>query len=208
MKNCYLLFYNKVVCKTVMKVISITIILFMVATTARAAKDDLIYSEAMKYIKEGKSEIAISKFQHIIQFYPTSKYADEAQFRMAEVFFNNKVYVNAANEFYKHSKLFPNSRFRNETRMYLQRLQSMELVKEGDVLYKEKNWKEALSKYSKALELYPGMPLLSDRIGRCKETYANDFIDSGNTYYNRKNWKAALNQYSKALELYPAAPLS
>jgi len=129
----------------------------------------MLYRQAMSYLKNGLHEFALLKLQHIIEVYPDSKYADEARFKMGEIYFKQGVFWNAEEEFNKHAKLYPSSKFKNKRTDYLKELNGMNLADEGNDLYKDKKWVQALDAYMKALKLNPKLSSVKDKITECNE---------------------------------------
>lgn len=155
--------------KTRIKITSFIILLIVISSNALARDDVRLYREAMSFIDKGSYEFALLKLQHIMDIFPDSKYADEAQFLIGEIYYKQGVSWNAEKELNKHLKLFPRSKFSAKRNAYLDELRGKTMITEADLLCKDEKWNEALDLYLKALKLNPELKSLEDKINKCNE---------------------------------------
>ena len=78
-----------------------------VAKAAQALSEDEIYREAKQAFDQGNSDAARSKFQELIERYPKSERADNAQFWIGEIYYREKWYEKAILEYQKVIENYP-----------------------------------------------------------------------------------------------------
>ena len=74
-----------------------------------ATDEQQIYKEAIGQYTKGKFEQALRSFQDLLDQYPGSRMADDAQFMIGESFYGMKEYVDAVSEYDKVIKGYPDS---------------------------------------------------------------------------------------------------
>ena len=183
------------------------IILLMISAVAEAGADATLYTEATHYLKQENNELAFMTFRQIVRDYPNSEYVDEAQFRIAEYYFNKKIHLDAEKEFNRHLNLYPKSRFKDKTKFYLQKLLIRKLIIEGDAFYKKQKWNKALNTYINVREFDPKNQLLNEKIDKCNQLLAKKLTDEGDVFYGAEKWTEALNLYAEAMKHDPESSL-
>ena len=78
-----------------------------VAKATQALSEDEIYREAKQAFDQGNSDAARSKFQELIERYPKSERADNAQFWIGEIYYREKWYEKAILEYQKVIENYP-----------------------------------------------------------------------------------------------------
>jgi len=103
--------------------ILLTIVLCPFRTWADQA--DLLYKEGLRLEEKGQRDFAVFKYFAITRNYPNSKWADEALFKIAVFYYENKDYFNAKESFEKLIKQYPQSGFAAESKQYLGNIAGM-----------------------------------------------------------------------------------
>ncbi|MFC1599352.1 outer membrane protein assembly factor BamD, partial [Candidatus Omnitrophota bacterium] len=153
--------------KRIIKIIFFLAILTIAADVLAAAEDRNEFNAAVGYLKKGMQEFALCKFQHIIEIFPSSKYADEAQFMVGEIYYKQGAFWNAEKELAKHARLYPKSKFKKKTAGYLDKLAGKNLVSEAKGYYDNEEWDKALDAYAQAMKLNPELSSVEEKIQRC-----------------------------------------
>ena len=78
-----------------------------VPKAAQSLSEDEIYREAKQAFDQGNSDAARSKFQELIERYPKSERADNAQFWIGEIYYREKWYEKAILEYQKVIENYP-----------------------------------------------------------------------------------------------------
>jgi len=77
------------------------------------------YDKAIQYIKKAKYDFALIEFRSIIRDFPESRYARTSLFGVAEYFYSQKAYQEAAKNFRAYLKHYPKSDGAIFARVYL-----------------------------------------------------------------------------------------
>lgn len=80
----------------------------------------VLYKEGLELEKNGKKDFAVFKYFTITRNYPNSRWADEALFKIAEFYYENKDYFNARETFEKFIGQYPKSPLAKEAKAYLE----------------------------------------------------------------------------------------
>jgi outer membrane protein assembly factor BamD len=180
--------------------------LFTACTTSQVNEGDpaTLFKEAEEDIDSSHYQIAIDKLRYIKNKFPYSKYATDAQLRIADVYFLQDSFAEAAVTYEAFRELHP----KHEKTAYA-------MFRAGKAYYKDlpgtvardlTTAKKALDAYNDFLRRYPTTgeaneartdvveirKLLAD-----KELYVADF------YFKRDFYDSAKPRYKKIIELYP-----
>jgi outer membrane protein assembly factor BamD (BamD/ComL family) len=111
------------------------------------------FEAAKEKFDSGQREFALMEFRNLVNFHPGSVYADEAQFRIAEYYYQRNARFDAEKELKKHLQMFPQSKFRKQVQSYLNGFQVENLLKTADGYYEQGNWMQAIPVYEQVLTL-------------------------------------------------------
>ncbi len=103
------------------------------------------YDAALEVLKEGRYSEAASKFEAFLKQYPSSSYADNAQYWLGEVFYVTREFQRALSEFDKVLKDYPNSSKVPDARLKI-----------GYIRYELKDWAGARDMLSRVVQGHPG----------------------------------------------------
>ncbi|MBU4376985.1 MAG: tetratricopeptide repeat protein [Candidatus Omnitrophica bacterium] len=87
-----------------------------------ADQADILYKEGLDLEKGGKRDFAVFRFFTITRNYPNSRWADEALFKIAEFYYENKDYFNARETFEKFIDQYPRSPLAEKAKAYLEEI--------------------------------------------------------------------------------------
>lgn len=102
------------------------------------------YSKAFSLLKEGQYEQSIKAFEAFKASYPNSKYADNAQYWLAEANYVSRDYKRALSEFQQLIAQYPESSKNSGARLKI-----------GYVYFELKNWSAAREALQQVITLYP-----------------------------------------------------
>ncbi len=117
------------------------------ATPATAAVDkdgQQAYSKAFALLKEGRYQQSIKAFEAFKVSYPNSKYADNAQYWLAEAYYVSREYKKALTAFQQLIAQYPESSKNSGARLKI-----------GYVYFELKNWSAARDALQQVITLYP-----------------------------------------------------
>jgi outer membrane protein assembly factor BamD len=179
---------------------------FFGCSTASVDENDpqALYQEAEEDIKNDHYQIAIDKLRSIKNKFPYSKYAIDAQLRIADIFFMQESFGDAAASYEAFRDLHP----RHEKVGYAMfRIgKSHFLDSPSNVARDLTSAQKALDAYRDYLKRFPSAPESEEankdinevrRLLAEKELYIADF------YYKRDFYDSAKPRYKKVIDLYP-----
>ena len=102
------------------------------------------YSKAFSLLKEGQYEQSIKAFEAFKASYPSSKYADNAQYWLGEANYVSRDYKRALTEFQQLIAQYPDSSKNSGARLKI-----------GYVYFELKNWSAAREALQQVITLYP-----------------------------------------------------
>ncbi len=114
------------------------------ATTAVDKDGKLAYSAAFSLLKEGRYQQSIAAFESFKVSYPDSKYADNAQYWLAEAYYVSREYKKALIAFQQLIALYPESSKISGSRLKI-----------GYVYFELKNWSAARDALQQVITLHP-----------------------------------------------------
>jgi len=129
---------------------------------------------------------AITTFQQLINDYPDSEYADEAQYYIAWSYYNLASYEEAIIEFEKIEGNYPNSEFIDDAKYYIAYCNEKKLG----------YYVKALLQYYNFLDSFPDSEFADDAQ-----------LGIGDCCYAMKQYSSAIEGYQKVLDNYPQSPL-
>ena len=118
------------------------------------------YDRALEQLKEGRYTEASSAFKTFLQKYPTSSYADNAQYWLGDVYYVTREFQPALSEFSKVIDSYPDSTKIADARLKI-----------GYIQYELKDWSKARQMLTQVVETYPGTTtarLAQERLDRMK----------------------------------------
>ena len=174
---------------------------------AWADQADILYKEGLVLEKEGKGDFAVFKYFSITRNYSNSRWADEALFKIAVFYYENKDYFNARENFEALINKYPQSALTKESKTYLEKIAagSRKSDIESSIRYilsnienfkSEEKWDDMLSECDK---LAAFEPLPDEYNARLIEYYKT----CGNAYLKNDALGKAKVVYEKLIKLTP-----
>ena len=144
--------------------------------------DKYLFDGGIIYYNSGNYETAILTFQQLINDYPDSSYADDAQYYIAYI--NEKkfgYYSKALLEYYELLISYPDSIWADDAQLGM-----------GNCYYANGEYSNAIVEYQKVIDEYPDSPF---------HAFAQYYI--GHSYRNSYDFMQAVTEYNKVIENYP-----
>ncbi len=147
---------------------------------------------------------AEDQFTYIIFNFPGSRYASDAQYYLAETYFESKDYLQAQDEFDFYLKSFPNGRFQEEATYKLAVSYLRSAPSHARDQARTLAAQETINQF---LQEYPESPLRPNAeklLGDIAERLALREFDAARIYYTSGEYKSALVYYDYVNQTYPA----
>jgi outer membrane protein assembly factor BamD len=164
------------------------------------------FTLGMKYFNKEDYLEAIEEFKVVALQFQTTKYADAAQFYLAECRFRREEYVLAAFEYDVLLRTMPSSSYASRAR-FQRATCFFDLSPKSylDQIYTRK----AIDEYQAFLEYFPTdslVPVAEERISELNTKLAKKVYENGLTYMYMEYYKAATFYFDLVLEKYHDTP--
>jgi outer membrane protein assembly factor BamD len=165
---------------------------------------EAIYNDAEAEIKGDRYQVAIEKLRMLKSKFPYSRFAAEAQLRVADVYFKQELFQEAALAYEAFRDLHP----KHEKAPYaLFRVgESYQSDMPGNVARDLSSGKKAMEAYEDFIKQYPNderTPQAKESLGVCRSIMARKELLVGNFYYSKDQYDSAKGRYEKILKVYP-----
>lgn len=205
---CCSLQEGRVMLKNVLSfsLIALTLVIQSGCSTTSVSETDpsVLFQDAEEDIQSDHYQIAIEKLRTVKNKYPYSKYAIDAQLRIADVYFIQELYADAAAAYEAFRDLHP----KHEKAAYATYRVGKSYLNEApsNIARDLTPIQRALDAYADFLRRFPNAPEAAEakndieygrRLLAEKELYVADF------YYKRDFYDSAKPRYKKIIELYP-----
>lgn len=163
-----------------------------------------LYKDAEDDIQSDHFQIALEKLRTVKNKFPYSKYAVDAQLRIADVYFMQEAYAEAAASYEAFRDLHP----KHEKTAYA-------MFRIGKSYYNDipstvardmAPAQKALDAYGDFLRRFPNDPQAAEAqkdIAEIRKLLAEKELYIGNFYYKRDFYDSAKHRFEKIIELYP-----
>ena len=159
--------------------------------------------EGMEYRERGHYEAATEAFQKIKDRYPYSKFAVDAELKMADALFERLLYDEAFDAYSEFERLHP----KNPNIPYIIYQKGMCHFKQVSTVDRDQSHtlqaKEELERLVKKFPNSEYTNRAARKIRKCYMNLAEHELYVGHFYYKMNNYRAAMGRYRHVLERYP-----
>lgn len=163
-----------------------------------------LYETANQELSNDRYALAIDKLRLIKNKFPYSRFAKDAQLKLADVYFMQESYVEAALAYESFKDLYPKHE-RVSYAMYRVGLSYYNDI--PDVLARDMvSGQKAIDAFVEFLRKFPEAPEAEDaryRLSDTRRALANKELYIGNFYYKRDHFESAKQRFDKILAIYP-----
>jgi outer membrane protein assembly factor BamD len=166
-----------------------------------------LYKEAEEEVETDHYQLALDKFRAVKNKFPYSQWAVSAQIRIADVYYLQESFGEAALAYEAFKDLHP----KHEKVAYamFRLAKSHEGDMPGNVARDLTPGYRALDAYNDFLRRFPNAPEAKEgreAVTRIRSSLAAKELYIGNFYYGQSEYDSARGRYKKLLELYPDSP--
>ena len=176
------------------------------ATTKLNGPPDVMFKEGEKSFQKGNYEDAIAQWKKVKESYESPELSARAEINIADAYFLNKDYIEAAAAYEDFRKLHP----KHERAGYA-------LYRQGVSHYNQVNGidtdqtpvKNALVTFQSYLTLYPGgehTAEVTEKIRDCRDKQLQYEIYVGRFYLKNEKYPAAIGRFETALKAFSDLP--
>lgn len=163
-----------------------------------------LYEKANKSLTKGYHDDAINDFEKLRNTYPFSKYAVEAELKIADAMFKKKQYADAADNYRTFAKLHPKHEQVDYATFHIGLSLFLEAPKAVD--RDQASTEKALEELRTFVTLFPESKYADDaskRIGEGRDRLAEKELYVGRYYVTHGEYKASLGRLRTVLSRYP-----
>ena len=147
----------------------------------RAVDDKYLFDGGILYYDSGEYTDALTTFQQLVNDFPDSQYADDAQYYIGFINEKNKDYIQAFLEYQELINNYPDSPYIDDAQLGI-----------GNCYYGTYDYSHAIEAYQKVIDDYPESSLL-----------ALAQYSIAQSYRKLANYKQAILEFNKVIESYP-----
>ncbi len=156
--------------------------------------------------KEYKS--AIENYQEVIDKFPFSPYAEDAEMKIGLAYYQQKDYAEAIGALDDFQRMHPTSKNLELVTYYIGLSYYDQIGREDQDQGKTV---AALKRFQELEQRFPEgdfAELAHDKVLVCREMLARNQMIVGNYYYKRANFRAAESRFAELLQKYPETPVA
>jgi outer membrane protein assembly factor BamD len=166
------------------------------------------YQQAQVDFAQKEFNAAIENYQDLIDYYPFSPYAEDAEMKIGMAYYEMKDYAEAVAALDDFQRMHPTSKNLELVSYYIAMSYYDQIGREDQ---DQSKTKDAL-KYFQVLEArFPEgsfAELSRERATVCRDVLARHEMIIGSFYYQRANFKAAESRMAELMEKYPETPIA
>lgn len=166
------------------------------------------YAQGESMFASGNYNEAIQNYQRLIDQYPFSPHAEDAELKIALSYYRMKEYAEAINSLNDFQRMHPTNKS-VALAAYYSGAAYFDQIHRAD--QDQSNTEAALAQFEVVERRFPESPFASlahDRIEICREMLARNQLFVSNYYYKRANFRAAESRLAELMQKYPDTPVA
>jgi outer membrane protein assembly factor BamD len=166
------------------------------------------YVQATKEYNSHYYQPAIADYQKLIDEYPFSPYAEEAELNIGLAYYKQHDYAEAVGALTDFQRMHPTSKHLDVASYYLAMAHYVQM---GRPDQDQTHTELALKQFQSIEQRFPESDfgaLAHEQIEICREMLARHEYLIGDFYYNRANYKASESRMAELMALYPDTPVA
>jgi outer membrane protein assembly factor BamD len=163
---------------------------------------DLLYKEGEQYFRDGKYEDAIAQWKKVKETYQSPELSTKAELGIADAYFLNKDYIEAAAGYEDFRKLHPKHP-QTDFALYRQGLSYFNQIHSIDT--DQTPVKNAVTTFDSYLKLYPTGAQLAEvqqKHRECRDKQIQYELYVGRFYLKTDAYKAAIARFEESLKMF------
>jgi outer membrane protein assembly factor BamD len=176
--------------------------------TRKQPNGENYYVQATQEYSQHYYQPAIDDYQKLIDEYPFSPYAEEAELNIGMSYYKMHNYAEAVGSFNDFLRMHPTSKRLDVASYYLAMAHYDQM---GRPDQDQTHTELALQQFESIQRRFPESDfaqLASDQVAICREMLARHEYLIGDFYYKRANYKAAESRMAELMALYPETPIA
>jgi outer membrane protein assembly factor BamD len=166
------------------------------------------YAQAQLDFATKEYKAAIENYQEVIDKFPFSPYAEDAEMKIGLAYYQQKDYAEAIGALDDFERMHPTSKNLELVSYYIGLSYYDQIGREDQDQGKTV---AALKRFQELEQRFPEgdfAELAHDKVLVCREMLARNQMIVGNYYYKRANFRAAESRFAELLQKYPETPVA
>ena len=187
---------------------AVALILVSACATRKQPNGENYYVQATKEYNSHFYQPAIADYQKLIDEYPFSPYAEEAELNIGLAYYKQHDYAEAVGSLNDFLRMHPTSKHLDIASYYLAMAHYVQM---GRPDQDQTNTELALKQFQSIEQRFPESDfaaLAHEQIEICREMLARHEYLIGDFYYDRANYKASESRMAELMALYPDTPIA
>jgi outer membrane protein assembly factor BamD len=187
---------------------TLMLIVVSACATRKPPNGENYYVQATKEYNSHFYQPAIADYQKLIDEYPFSPYAEEAELNIGLAYYKQHDYAEAVGSLTDFLRMHPTSKHLDIASYYLAMAHYVQM---GRPDQDQTHTELALKQFQSIEQRFPESDfaaLAHEQIEICREMLARHEYLIGDFYYNRANYKASESRMAELMALYPDTPIA
>ncbi len=166
------------------------------------------YAQGDLMFAQGNYNNAIENYQHLIDQFPFSPYAEDAELKIGLAYYREKEYGEAVSALNDFERMHPTNRNLHLASYYLA-MSYFDQIGRAD--QDQSATVAAMHQFEALEQRFPESSfaeLAHERIAICREMLARNQLVVSNFYYQRANYRAAESRLAELMQKYPDTPVA
>jgi outer membrane protein assembly factor BamD len=166
------------------------------------------YAQGQLNFDNREYKAAIENYQHLIDQFPFSPYADDAEMKIGLAYYQQQDYAEAIGALDDFQRMHPTSKNLELVTFYIAMSYYVQMGREDQDQTKTA---QALKRFQELEQRFPEgsfAQLAHEHIVVCREMLARHDMIVGNYYYKRANFRAAESRFAELMQRYPETPVA
>jgi outer membrane protein assembly factor BamD len=187
---------------------TLMLIVIYACATSKQPNGENYYVQATKEYNSHFYQPAIADYQKLIDEYPFSPYAEEAELNIGLAYYKQHDFAEAVGSLNDFLRMHPTSKHLDIASYYLAMAHYVQM---GRPDQDQTHTELALKQFQSIEQRFPESnfaALAHEQIEICREMLARHEYLIGDFYYNRANYKASESRMAELMALYPDTPIA
>jgi outer membrane protein assembly factor BamD len=173
----------------------------------KAPTGEDFYAQGELMFSDHNYNNAIENYQHLIDQFPFSPYAEDAELKIALAYYQMKEYAEAINSFNDFQRMHPTNKNLGLATYYLA-MSYYDQIQRAD--NDQSNTESALEQFQILERRFPESPfaqLAHEHVEVCREMLARNQLFISDYYFERANFRAAESRLAELMQKYADTPV-
>jgi outer membrane protein assembly factor BamD len=166
------------------------------------------YAQGELMFAQGNYNNAIENYEHLIDQFPFSPYAEDAELKIGLAYYREKEYGEAVSALNDFERMHPTNKDLHLASYFLAMSYFDQIGREDQ---DQSATRSALHQFEELEQRFPESPfaeLAHERIAICREMLARNQLVVSNFYFKRANYRAAESRLAELMQKYPDTPVA